>query len=69
MLKELSLIKIDVTNNSKEDEELLKYLNVMGPPAYKFFNNHGLELEGFSIQGYMNAEKFISHLNEIKSID
>ena len=29
MLKELSLIKIDVTNNSKEDEELLKYLNVM----------------------------------------
>ena len=41
----------------------------MGPPAYKFFDRDGTELKGFSIQGYMDAKKFIEHLNQIKDID
>ena len=57
------------TNNSKDDIELLKYLKILGPPAYKFFDRDGIELKGFSIQGYMDAEKFIEHLNQIKDID
>ena len=69
ILKDFLLVKIDVTNNSKDDIELLKYLNVMGPPAYKFFDRDGTELKGFSIQGYMDAKKFIEHLNQIKDID
>ena len=69
LLKELNLIKIDVTNNSKEDIALLKYLNVLGPPAYKFYDREGIEVKGYSIQGYMNAEKFQKHLEEIISID
>ena len=69
LLKELNLIKIDVTNNSKEDIALLKYLNVLGPPAYKFYDREGIEIKGYSIQGYMNAEKFQKHLEEIISID
>ncbi len=69
ILKNFLLIKIDVTNNSKDDLELLEYLSIMGPPAYKFFSDDGIELKGFSIQGYMNAEKFKEHLQEIKNID
>ncbi len=68
-LKELLLIKIDVTSNSKDDLELLEYLSILGPPAYKFFGSDGIELKGYSIQGYMNAEEFIKHLEEIKNID
>ena len=69
ILKDFLLIKIDVTNNSKDDIELLKYLKIMGPPAYKFFDKEGIELKGFSIQGYMGPEKFTEHLNQMKGID
>ena len=69
ILKNYLLIKIDVTNNSKDDLELLEYLSILGPPAYKFFSADGIELKGFSIQGYMSAEKFKEHLKEIKNID
>ena len=49
LLKDLRLVKIDVTSNKKEDIELLRYLNILGPPAYKFYNNKGKELKGFQI--------------------
>ena len=69
ILRDFLLVKIDVTNNSKDDIELLKYLKIMGPPAYKFFDKEGIELKGFSIQGYMGPEKFTEHLNQMKGID
>tara|TARA_B100000989_G_scaffold413_1_gene261 strand:- start:180 stop:947 length:768 start_codon:yes stop_codon:yes gene_type:complete len=69
ILKDFLLVKIDVTNNSKDDIELLKYLKTLGPPAYKFFDKDGIELKGFSIQGYMDSKKFIEHLNQMKDID
>jgi len=66
LLKNYRLVKIDVTNNNKEDMELLRYLNILGPPAYKFYNNKGQEFKGFMIQGYMGPEEFIKHLKELK---
>ena len=66
LLKDLRLVKIDVTSNKKQDIELLRYLNILGPPAYKFYNNKGKELKGFMIQGYMGPEEFIEHLKELK---
>lgn len=65
-LKNFRLIKIDVTDNTDQDLELLKYLNIIGPPSYKFFDKDGLEIKGFGIQGYMNPENFLKHLNEIE---
>ena len=56
LLKNYRLVKIDVTNNNKEDIELLRYLNILGPPAYKFYNNKGQEFKGFMIQGYMGQK-------------
>ncbi|MDB2461417.1 protein-disulfide reductase DsbD [Gammaproteobacteria bacterium] len=66
LLKNLNLIKIDVTDNTKEDIELLKYLNIIGPPAYKFYDLKGKEIKGFAIQGYMGPEKFFKHIEELK---
>ena len=66
LLKNLNLIKIDVTDNTKEDIELLKYLNIIGPPAYKFYDYKGKEIKGFAIQGYMGPEKFSKHIEELK---
>ena len=63
--KNYRLVKIDVTDNNKEDKKFLKYLNIIGPPAYKFFDKDGEEIEGFSIQGYMGPEEFLIHLEEL----
>ncbi|MEL0101854.1 MAG: thioredoxin fold domain-containing protein, partial [Gammaproteobacteria bacterium] len=65
ILKNLRLIKIDVTKNNKKDIGLLKYLNVMGPPAYIFFDGEGNEITGYRIQGYMGPEEFHKHLEEL----
>ncbi len=66
ILNEFKLIKIDVTKNNAQDIELLKYLNVIGPPAYKFYSESGEEIKGFNIQGYMPPEEFLEHLGELK---
>jgi thiol:disulfide interchange protein DsbD len=66
LLENLNLIKIDVTDNTREDLELLKYLNIIGPPAYKFYDYKGKEITGFSIQGYMGPEKFFKHIKELE---
>jgi len=66
ILNELKLIKIDVTKNNAQDIELLKYLNVIGPPAYRFYNESGEEIKGFNIQGYMPPEEFLEHLGDLK---
>ena len=67
LLKKYHLIKIDVTDNSKADKEMLKFIGVVGPPAYKFYNTNGDEIKGFSIQGFMNSEKFKKHLEELEN--
>jgi len=67
LLKDLNLLKVDVTNNKKEDVEILKYLKVIGPPAYKFFDIHGDEIKAYGIQGYMGPLEFKLHLLELKN--
>ena len=67
ILKNYQLIKIDVTNNTKNDKELLKFINIIGPPAYKFYNTEGKEAQGFTIQGYMNSKDFKNHLLELEN--
>ena len=66
ILRNFNLIKIDVTENNKDDIDLLRYLNILGPPAYKFYDGKGKEIKGFSIQGYMSSEKFLKHIQELE---
>ena len=68
VLKDFRLIKIDVTDNSKKNKDMLRQLNVIGPPAYKFFDSNGREIIGFSIQGYMDPLNFLNHLNELNAL-
>ena len=46
---------------------MLKYLKVIGPPAYKFFDIHGDEIKAYGIQGYMGPLEFKLHLQELKN--
>lgn len=58
------LIKVDVTHDGSEENGLLKRFNLFGPPTLLFFDQHGREIKNRRLYGYVNAEQFISHLQE-----
>jgi thiol:disulfide interchange protein DsbD len=61
VLKELDnyrLLKVDVTNNTKDDKELMKKFNIFGPPALVFYKD-GVEQKQKRIIGYKNPKEFL----------
>lgn len=62
-LEKFTLVKADVTNNTKEDQELQKRFNVFGPPALIFFDENKQEIKQAQIIGYKNAEEFLEIVN------
>ncbi|MFA7084818.1 MAG: protein-disulfide reductase DsbD [Arcobacteraceae bacterium] len=63
-LKEFTLIKADVTNNTEEDKALQKRFGVFGPPALIFWNEKKEEVNEAKIIGYKNAEDFLTIINK-----
>ncbi len=63
-LKEFEVVKIDVTNNSQEDKELLRRFNLFGPPALVFFKDKK-ELKEMEIVGFIKPKDFLEHLGRI----
>ena len=64
VLKELSkytLLKVDVTNNTEEDKELMKHFNLFGPPAMIFYKD-GKELKDKRMIGFKSPEEFLKIL-------
>ncbi len=52
------LVKIDVTENTKDDKALMKKFNLFGPPALIFYKD-GVEERHKRIIGFKNAEEFL----------
>jgi thiol:disulfide interchange protein DsbD len=63
-LSDFTLLKVDVTKNSKMDKELLKYYGLFGPPALIFYKNSE-ELKNLRIIGFKNADDFLNHIKSI----
>lgn len=61
------LLQTDVTENDAQDRALLKHFGLFGPPAILFFGPEGAELSGYRVVGFMNAEKFRTHVLEALS--
>jgi len=61
-LKDTIVIQADVTDMTKEDSELLKALNVFGPPHIIFYDKNGIEKQDFRISGAMKLSPFKQHL-------
>ena len=66
-LSSFVLVQADVTDNDDEDQALLKKLGLFGPPAITFYNLEGKEVEGARVVGFMDAEDFITRLNQVLS--
>ena len=61
-LKDVVLLKADVTANSDADRALLKRFNLFGPPGLVFWNAAG-EQSDFKVIGFVKADKFLTNID------
>jgi thiol:disulfide interchange protein DsbD len=60
------LLQADVTANDADDKALMQQrFGIPGPPAMLFFDASGEELRGYRLVGFVPADEFAAHLNEI----
>ena len=61
-LESTLLLQADVTANDEDDQALLKYFGIFGPPTIAFFGPDGAERKAFRLVGFVPAENFRQHL-------
>ncbi len=54
-LAAITLIKLDITDNTREHQQFLNQYQLFGPPAMLFFDASGLELPALKSQGEITA--------------
>jgi thiol:disulfide interchange protein DsbD len=60
-LKQMNLLRADVTANNVDDQALLKRFSLFGPPGIIFFDQGGKEV--LRVVGYESADKFLRSLD------
>lgn len=60
-----TLLQIDITDNTPEQQALLNELGLFGPPAILFYSSKGEELTQLRVLGEMDREEFLNHLREV----
>jgi thioredoxin:protein disulfide reductase len=63
-LSTFNLLKVDITNNTKEDKKLLNKFNLFGPPALIFWDKNGNNIKQATIIGFKNGQDFLKHINK-----
>jgi len=63
-LKNFTLLKVDVTQNSAEDRDIQKKFGVVGPPALIFLDENKQEVKSARIIGYKNPQDFLRIINK-----
>ncbi|OED44881.1 hypothetical protein ACH42_06495 [Endozoicomonas sp. (ex Bugula neritina AB1)] len=66
-LKKMMLIKLDITENTLEHQQLMNQYNLFGPPALLFFNPQGQEVESIRTQGDISADQLKLKLDRLLS--
>ncbi len=65
-MEQFIVVQADVTANDAEDKALMQQrFGIPGPPAMLFFDASGEELRGYRLVGFVPAQEFAAHLNEI----
>jgi thiol:disulfide interchange protein DsbD len=59
-----TLLRADVTDNTADDQALLKHFGIFGPPTIAFYGRDGQERSQDRVVGYMSAEAFARHAQE-----
>ncbi len=61
-LRNVVLLKADVTANSEADKALLKRFNLFGPPGLVFWNSAGVQSD-YKVIGFEKPDKFLASLD------
>jgi thiol:disulfide interchange protein DsbD len=64
-LNGLRLVKVDLTENTEDDRNLLKQFNLFGPPAILFFSGGQVEVI-HKVIGFQDAERFNETLLQVR---
>lgn len=59
------LLQANVTANTAQHNALLQQLNVLGLPSILFFAADGQPLDQARVTGFMDAARFLSHLQQL----
>ncbi|WP_345812019.1 protein-disulfide reductase DsbD [Paraburkholderia sp. PREW-6R] len=62
-LKQMNLLRADVTANNPDDQTLLKRFSLFGPPGIIFFDPSGKEV--LRVVGYESADTFLHSLDRV----
>ncbi len=62
-LAKLTLLKVDVTDNTPAERRLLKHLGLYGPPDFIFYDRCGRRLKAQEVVGYLSTEDFLPHVH------
>ena len=62
--KNMTLLQVDVTGNTKDDRELMKRFGLFGPPGIIFFDKTGKEIHDSRIVGVVDANNFLDHVSK-----
>jgi thiol:disulfide interchange protein DsbD len=57
------LIRVDLSQNTSEDQALLHQYDVIAPPTVLFYNASGQEVNNRRIVGELNATEFLNRIN------
>lgn len=57
------LVRVDLSQNTAEDQQLLQQYNVIAPPTVLFFNTAGHEVESRRIVGELGAKEFLKRMD------
>ncbi|KYK92966.1 protein-disulfide reductase DsbD, partial [Aggregatibacter actinomycetemcomitans] len=68
-LKDVLLLRIDMTNNSEKNRTLMKQFSVTGLPTLMLFNPQGKEISSHRITGFMDGEAFLRTLQAAKALN
>jgi thiol:disulfide interchange protein DsbD len=67
-LQPFVLLRADVTDNDENDQGLLDYYSIFGPPTIAFYDAAGSIQDGFTLVGYVPAEEFKTHVERVAAL-
>lgn len=66
-MAKMQLIKVDVTKMTRKDQAVLDQYKVLGLPTILFFAPNQQELSQARVTGFMAADEFASHLQQLQN--
>lgn len=68
-LRDMRLLRADVTANTPPERALLKRFSLFGPPGIIFFDAQGREIRGARVVGYQDARNFLRILKRVSEVN